>query len=317
MRKKAPFLFLGNNSSQITLFSIVASQSFHRQRSYRLFKLIGCWVVCIHFIHHKTVAQITRSTVSSRYTSNGAYTSSFADAFAGTANQANLANVQQIHAGIFSERRFQLEAFSIYQASIVLPSKWGGFGLHLNYGGGADYNNTQMGLAYGRKLGSTVSIGAQINYNTVRIPVYGSSSAINFEIGSSWQLTKQLVTAIHLYNPVGGKFGKGSTEKLPSIYKLGLGYTVNDKVVLTTEMVKEEAEPITINAGVQYQWNDQFFGRAGVVTAYNQYYIGAGWQWKQLRIDVVGSFHNQLGFTPGLLLLFKAKNKNEPLKEEL
>jgi uncharacterized protein YfiM (DUF2279 family) len=98
---------------------------------------------------------------------------------------------------------------------------------------------------------------------------------------------------------------------------LGLGYTVNDKVVLTTEMVKEEAEPITINAGLQYQWKDQFFGRAGVVTAYNQYYIGAGWQWKQLRIDVVGSFHNQLGFTPGLLLLFKAKNKNEPLKEEL
>lgn len=317
MRKKGWYLFLGNNSSQKTLFSIVASQSVHRQCYNQLLKLIGCWALFLYIMPVRAIAQITRSTVSSRYISNGAYSNNFSDAFAGTVNQANLANVQQIQAGVFAERRFQLDALSFYQASFVMPSKWGGFGLHLNYGGGSNYNNTQMGLAFGRKLGKTVNLGAQINYNNIRVPVYGSSSAVNFEIGSTWQITQQLVTGIHLYNPVGGKFRKGSSEKLPAIYKLGLGYTINNRVVLTTELVKEEAAPVTINAGIQYQWNDQFFGRAGVVTAYNQYYIGAGWQWKQLRIDVVGSFHNQLGFTPGLLFLFKARDKTEAPKEEL
>jgi hypothetical protein len=317
MRKKWWYLFFGNNSSQKTLFSIVASQSVHRQCYNQLFKFISCWALFFYMMPGWSAAQITRSTVSSRYTSNGAYSNNFSDAFAGSVNQANLANVQQIHTGVFAERRFQLEALSFYQAGFVMPSKWGGFGLHLNYGGGTNYNNTQLGLAFGKKLGRAVNLGAQINYNNIRVPVYGSSSAVNFEIGSTWQITPQLVTGIHLYNPVGGKFGKESTEQLPAIYKLGAGYTINKQVIVTTELIKETNEPVTINAGLQYQWNDQFFGRAGVVTAFNQYYIGAGWQWKQLRIDVVGSFHNQLGFTPGLLLLFKAKNKTENPEEAL
>jgi hypothetical protein len=92
------------------------------------------------------------------------------------------------------------------------------------YYGFSDYNESQIGLAYGRKLGSKVDVGVQFNYNAIRISSYGNSSAVNFEIGTVLHLTERLHAGVHVYNPAGGKFGKNQQEKLASVYTAGVGY---------------------------------------------------------------------------------------------
>jgi hypothetical protein len=166
-----------------------------------------------------------------------------------------------------------------------------------------------MGLAYARRLGSTVDIGVQFNYNGIQVAGYGNSSAINFEIGTIFHLTDKLHAGVHVYNPVGGKYGKNSEEKLASVYTVGLGYEASDKFFICTEIEKEENQTVNVNAGMQYKFLPQFMVRAGIATNTSNVYAGVGLFLKTFRLDVVASYHPQLGVTPGLMLVYNFSKK--------
>jgi hypothetical protein len=254
-------------------------------------------------------AQILRRPVAAGYTGMGAYSINHTDAFSFTANTASLAQLKNVAAGLFTERRFMLAELNSYAAVAAVPTKSGNFALKANYSGFTDYNETQLGLAYGRKLGNKVDVGAQFNYNGIQIAGYGNAAAISFELGTILHLTDRLHTGLHINNPVGGKFGKDQQEKLSAVYTVGMGYDASEKFLLSAEVQKEEDQPINVNAGFQYKIIPQLLVRAGMSSATSSAWAGVGISLKSLRLDVVASYHPQLGVTPGLLLLFNGANK--------
>jgi hypothetical protein len=262
------------------------------------------YLLSLFLFWYQLPAQIIRSPLSSPYTGIGTYSKNFTDAFSVINNQASLANYKQGAAGIYSERRFLLKELSNVTASVIMPFRQGGIGINAHYFGDAHFSNSQVGLAYGKKLSEQVDLGIQFNYNTIRVAGYGSSGAVTIEIGSLWQLTKKMQMGLHVYNPAGGKFGKQSQEKLAAIYKAGIGYEASDKFFISTELVKEEHQSITVNAGMQYQFAQQFFTRALVSTATGQFAAGIGVRWKKIRLEIVSSYNPRFGFSPALLLLF-------------
>ena len=255
-------------------------------------------------VNNNGYSQTVRRPVAALYTGLGAYSINHADVFSFTNNQAALAQIKNTTAGVYGERRFLLNELSLYQAAVAIPTSSGNFGLKAGYYGFSDYNETQLGLAYGRKLGNKVDVGVQFNYNNIRISSYGNASAINFEIGTILHLTEKLNAGIHAYNPVGGKFGKNNNEKIASIYTIGLGYEASEKFFVSAEIEKEENQPVNVNAGFQYKFLSQLMARAGIATATSNAYFGIGFFLKSFRIDVTAAYHPQLGITPGLLLLY-------------
>ncbi|MFI5133037.1 MAG: hypothetical protein ACHQEB_01810 [Chitinophagales bacterium] len=255
--------------------------------------------------------QILRRPVAAPYIGLGAYSLNHVDVFSFTSNQASLAQLKNAAVGIYGERRFLLSELNNYTAAFALPTASGNFGLQTGYFGSTDYNETQIGLAYGRKLGRKVDIGAQFNYNGIRIAGYGNSSAVSFEIGTVMHVTDKLHVGVHANNPVGGKFGKDEQEKLPSIYSFGLGYDASEKFFFSAEIQKEEDQPVNVNLGLQYKLLPQLLARAGMETATSSAWIGIGLSWKSFRVDVTTSYHPQLGITPGLLLVFNFNNKDK------
>lgn len=253
--------------------------------------------------------QTARRPVAALYTGLGAYSINHADVFSFTANQASLAQIKNASAGVYGEQRFLLRELSLYQAAVALPTTSGNFGLKAGYYGFSDYNETQIGLAYGRKLGSKIDVGVQFNYNSVRISSYGNASAVNFEIATILHLTDKLHAGVHAYNPAGGKLGKNGEEKLASVYTVGLGYEASENFFVSAEVEKEENQPVNVNAGVQYKFLPQLMVRAGIATAASNAYMGVGFFLRSFRIDVTAAYHPQLGITPGLLLLFNFNNK--------
>ena len=261
----------------------------------------------IHFIIN---GQTVRRPVAAVYTGLGAYSINHVDIFSFINNQASLAQIKNAVAGVYGERRFMLTELSLYQLAIAVPTNSGNFGVKAGYFGFSDYNESQMGLAYARKLGSKVDVGVQFNYNGIQVSGYGNSSAINFEIGTIFHLTDKLHAGVHAYNPVGGKYGKNSEEKLASIYTVGLGYEASDKFFVSIETEKEENQPVNINAGMQYRFLPQFMARAGIATNTSNVYAGVGLFLKTFRLDVVASYHPQLGVTPGLMLVYNFSAKH-------
>ncbi|HET9744911.1 MAG TPA: hypothetical protein VFP97_04300 [Chitinophagaceae bacterium] len=267
--------------------------------------LILLLICCYSFVS----AQPVRRPIAALYTGLGAYSNNHVDVFSFTNNQASLSQMKNVSAGAYGERRFMLDELSLYQLAIAVPTKSGNFGVRAGYFGFSEYNESQIGLAYARKLGTKLDVGVQFNYNGVHAGGYGNASAVNFEIGTILHLTDKLNGGVHAYNPVGGKFGKNAEEKLASIYTIGLGYEASDKFFVSAGIEKEENQPVNVNAGMQYRFLPQVMARAGIATNTSNVYAGVGLFLKTFRIDVVASHHPQLGITPGLLLIYNSSKK--------
>lgn len=260
-----------------------------------------------------TKSQSLRKPIAGSYIGLGAYSLNHVDAFSITSNQAALAQMKTASFGIYGERRFMLQATNMFSGVFVLPTTQGNFAIQADYFGYKNYNESQLGLAYARSLGSKLDLGVKFNYYSFRVPGYQNSSAVNFEIGAIAHLTDRLHVGIHAYNPVGGKLSKTNNEKLSSIYTFGVGYELGESFIVSAEIYKQEDLPINVNAGVQYNFAKQFFARAGMNSQNESPYAGAGISWNNLRLDVSASYHPQLGFSPGVLLLvnFKTKKADE------
>lgn len=254
-------------------------------------------------------SQSLRQPVSAVYLGLAAYSTQHSDVFSYVSNQASLAQMKNISVGIYGERKFLLTETSLYTAAVAIPTKKGNFGVNIKYSGFKNFNENQIGLAYARSLGKKVDIGAQFNYYSYRVPSYNSASAYNFEVGAIFHLTDKLNMGIHVYNPVGGNFSK-TDEKLASAYKVGIGYDVSDNFFVGSEIVKEENFPVNLITGVQYRFEKQFFARLGIATATSTGYAGVGLSWNNFRLDITGSYHPQLGLSPGLLLIMNVGKPN-------
>ena len=254
--------------------------------------------------------QSLRYPIASRYAGMGAYSVNFVDPLSVLSNQAALANVEGISAGIYAEKRFLLEELSVYNLSFCFPLFSGGIGLSTRYFGYNGFNETQIGIGYGKALGK-IDIGMQVNLHSLKIPDYGNDIRLNFEAGAILHISEQVYAGIHVYNPAGSKFGKDNLEKLSSTYSGGLGYEASEKLFVSAEIIKEEDKPVNINAGMQYVIDKKIFFRVGLYTETTNLYIGVGLRWNDFRVDVTASYHPQLGLTPGVLIVFKAKRKEE------
>lgn len=197
-----------------------------------------------------------------------------------------------------------MEELSSYSIAVALPTSSGNFGLKADYFGEQLFHESSIGLVYGRNLGPRAAVGVGFNYISLNAEGYGSAAMVTFDAGAIFQLTDQLQTGIHIYNPVGMKFGKSGDEKLPGVYSVGLGYDVSPQLYIGTEIVKTEDQALSINGGIHYAFADKLIARGGISSATSDFYLGFGVLVKSFRIDVTASFHPYLGTTPGLLFLY-------------
>jgi hypothetical protein len=249
-------------------------------------------------------AQTVHSPIEAHYVQLGTYSKQFCDVFSFTNNQAALSYLKTASAGVYGEQRFLLKETSMYSLAIALPAAGGGFGFQANYFGFSDYNESALGIAYGKHLGKMADIGAQFNYYNVRIAGYGSAGTVNFEAGAIFHLSEKFHLGLHVYNPVGGRFGKNTDEKLASIYTMGTGYEASKQAFISMEIIKEENKPVNISAGLQYVFAKQFFARAGIESGPSSFYAGIGLLWDVFRLDIAVSYHPQLGFAPLMVLVY-------------
>lgn len=264
-------------------------------------------LVCAVQLHAQTI----RQPLSPFYPAIGVYSKNLADPFSMIVNPASLSNINSSGAGVYGERRFLVDALNQYTAVAGFKTSSGNFGLQADYFGYANYNETQLGLGYGRSLGSKVEVGVKFNYYNLRIPAYNSASTFHFEAGVLMHLSEKLHAGFSVFNPIGGELNKETKEKIAAVYRGGFGYEASDKFFITAEIVKEENKNVAVNAAFQYALVEQLLIRAGINTLNEQPFAGAGLKLGQMRIDFATSYHPQLGLSPAVMLLFNFAKQEE------
>ena len=269
--------------------------------------------LCLSFIatalFNCVCAQSVRKPVAVSYISFGAYSLHHVDIFSVAENVASLAEIKDPAVGVYGEKRFLLAETNMYSAIVAVPTKEGNFAFQADYFGFKNYNESQLGIAYARNVGSKLDLGIKFNYYSFRIPGYESPSTVNFEIGAVVHLGDKVNAGLHVYNPVGGHLSKTSNDKLSSVYSFGLGYEASENFLISAELIKTEDSPINLDAAVQYDFAKKFFARFGLATENETPFGGAGVSWDNFRVDVSASYHPQLGLTPGLQFIMNLKAK--------
>ena len=242
----------------------------------------------------------------------GAYSLNHSTLFSFTTNQGALARLKKTSMAFYGERKYLLTELNYCTAVIGFPAGPGNFGLKANYAGFSDYNESQLGIAYARSLGKTLDAGLQFNYNSIRIASgYGSASAISAELGVLLHISEKFHAGIHIDNPAGGKFGKNGEERIASVYTFGMGYEASEKFFLGAEIIKEEDQPVNVNAGMQYRFIPLLLVKGGFSAVTSSGWLGAGLTKGNLHLEIITRYHPQLGITPGLMLQFEWKKEKQ------
>ncbi|MCZ2396370.1 MAG: hypothetical protein LC100_07470 [Chitinophagales bacterium] len=268
-------------------------------------------ILCFSLLFHCSHAQSVKQSVSASYLMLNSYSQKHNDAFSFTHNTAALAFAKAFSAGVLAETRYMLKETNYYSGVAVVPTELGNFGVEAGYFGYKNFNEYQIGLAYARSLGSSFSLGAGFNYYSYRVPAYQQGGAVTFQIGAIARISDQLTAGIEIYNPVGGYISKSEDEKLASNYRLGIGYEPTENVIVSATIEKEENKDINVTAGVFYQFDDRFFARAGMQSLTKSPFGAAGVSFDEIRLDLSVSYHQQLGFSPGIMVIYQPAKKKK------
>ena len=231
-------------------------------------------------------------------------------------NQAGLAEIRSISAGIYYENLYGLKELGLNAGAFVIPTKSGVFGLSLSYFGYSQYNENKLGLAYAKSFGNKFSVGIQLDYLSTHIAEnYGNTSAIAAEIGLQYKINKKIKIGVHAYNPTKTKITDYNDERVPTIFRLGLSYLFSEKLIVAIETEKDIKYKPAFKAGVEYHAVKQFYFRAGISTNPILNSFGFGLEFKNFNLDFATTYHQVLGFTPQVSITFhNSESKTQQAK---
>jgi hypothetical protein len=264
------------------------------------------------FIFTATPARNETFPAGARAAALGNASATLNDPWSASRNQAGLGFVHQPSAGIYYENRFLLKELSIRSAALAIPFKAGTIGMSLTDLGYALYKESKYSLFFAKAFSETVSFGMALDYlHTSIAEGNGNFAAIVVEIGMQAKLRKDLVIGAHLYNPTRSRLGKNTSDRIPSVLQLGIGYSFSSTVFLTAETEKDISQKAVFKAGIEYQPVHNFYLRIGISTEPVLTTFGFGVAVKNFQIDLSAHYHQTLGVTShlGLTYLFKKSDK--------
>lgn len=229
---------------------------------------------------------------------------SLTDIWSSFNNQAGLAWLSTPSLGCHFENKFLVREYALHAGAIAIPLKPGTGGLNYRYFGYSKYHEAKVGLTFARKFHKTVSAGVQLNYHqTYLAEGYGNYNALTVEIGLMFTPVKDLFIGAHVFNPNRAKSNADNNEYIPTVYRVGGGYTVLNQVLILLETEKYLDQKPVLKGGLEIEAVKNLDLRFGVGSGYMEYTFGLGYRASRFSFDLAFSHHSVLGFTPHASLM--------------
>ncbi len=227
-------------------------------------------------------------------------------------NQAALAGIHNISFATYFSNRFAVKELSTKSFAFALPVSAGTFGLSYSNFGYSLYNENKIGLAFAKQLWNILSVGIQIDYFRTHLGEdYGNHNNISGEIGILAEPIKNFVIGAHLTNPTKTKIADYQDERMPTIFRLGVGYTFSDKVTVSVEGMQELDEDIVFKTGIEYNIVKNLYLRTGISTNPVLNSFGLGLLFKNFKADMAFSKHPVLGYSTHFSLSYQLGGKKK------
>jgi len=232
---------------------------------------------------------------------------SLSDTWSTFHNQAGLARMNNLSAGVFYESRFMVDELSLASATAVMPVKTGTFGLSFYQFGKGSFKENKIGLAFAKQLSKKLKAGIQLDYLSQRFPENErSKGTATFEAGVIFQPIEQLFLGAHVFNPVLSKIKSPSgILEVPLIVRFGGHYTFNKSALFTFEGLTRSGSRILWKSGIEFFPVKNLALRIGFSGRPVKFTSGIGYSFGKISTDIGFSYHGNLGVTPSVSLQFE------------
>jgi len=247
----------------------------------------------------------TRNVSGAQSAALGFSSVSFVNPWSAINNQAGLGFTEDIQLSAYAENRFLLTELSLFSLAAAVPTKSGTFGLGLSYFGDEFLSETFLRLGYGRKLSEQLSIGIELDYFSLDAGLYGSKGAATFGIGVLYKVNAKLQVGAHFFNPLNITLtNQENDDIINNALRVGATYRPSKKVFVNFEAEKNIDDPLVAKIGVDYSLKEAVALRIGYASEPDLLTVGVGFLIQQIRIDLAGSFHWELGASPHVSLSY-------------
>ena len=259
------------------------------------------------FFPYFLIAQtISPRLIGSRYAALGNASVALRDAQSLFSNSAGLMGVENKTLILNSAWFYGVNDLKPIAVGFVMPNPSGVLGFSFKHFGFESLKDNTLGVAYARKFSSKLDAGIQLNYSNITIKDNGSRNVIGFDIGFNTLIIKDLYMAFHVQNPI--PIQSPDSDKTPSVFRLGLAYSVNTAVLMVTEIKKDLSYPASVRIGMAYKPTDKTEFRGGFETQPVKIAFGFGYVLTEnLNADLAVSSHSVLGLTPSLSIHYVFK----------
>lgn len=264
-------------------------------------RTVGCILLFLILMHHKSLhAANDNRVLGSRSAALGHTSVMIPDFWSFSHNQAGLGFYDHFALGVHHENTFLVSEYSLHAIGLTLPALQGTFSLNYTFFGYSQFNESKVGLAYGRSFGEKFAAGIQLDYlNTFINDENANSGTLAVEGGIMAQPAENLYIGAHVFNPTQARINNlPENELVPTVVRMGVGYFFGEKAFLGGEVAKTTDAPVVMKAGLEYRIIPSLFVRAGIASQPTRSSFGLGFHLHRIRADVAFTHHQILGFTP-------------------
>lgn len=258
---------------------------------------------CIAAIHGQ--AQSAHASLSAFCTGSGAYGKDSNSLFAVRINPAALSNVKTTVVGIGAEQKWGMVGVNQFTGIVAFSSHSGSWALQADYLGFFGFNQSRIGLSYGRSLGEKMDIGTTFHASGLKIPGYVHTTAISFDAGIIFHFSKKLHGGMSVQSPVQVSIRKHAESSPAVLFRTGLGYDVSEQFFLTAEVIKQAEAISAFQIAASYRPVRELLLRTGINIQEALFFVGAGIEYRSLFLHLMITRHPQLGLAPSLMLQFQ------------
>ena len=266
-----------------------------------------CLLTTLFFLSISSVFPIENHPAGARALGLSNAFVSLTDTWSTFHNQAGIAGLTNVSAGVYYESKFQIDELSLVAGSLVLPAGAGNFGFSFSQFGKGTFKENKFGLAFAKQLGDKISAGIQLDYLAQTFPENERSKGFaTFEGGIIFRPAEHLFLGGHVFNPIlGGIDSPAGKIKMPAVFRLGGHYRFDESVLISFEAEKDTENPAVLKSGIEYLPVKNLALRAGVSGQPVHFTAGMGYNIGNLSADIGFSYHGNLGVTPSVSVQFK------------
>lgn len=168
----------------------------------------------------------------------------------------------------------------------------------LQHVGYSVYGTLELRIGYGRRFGKKVAASLQGCYLWRHARHYPSVHSFTITLSGAYQMSKKMMLALSLYNPIRMKYGVVGDEVIPMSFSLMIRHNAAKQVMLDLFVEKKLPTGFELGGAIHYFPLKALYFR--LQCSNTRCGLGIMFGWKSLQFLIDCTWHYRLSITPAL-----------------